>query len=552
MNQAQALGKVGLPDPGGDPAAQRSMAEQWYTLARQLTAHADHTAALIEQSAGSGRWQSDASSTMRTTATSMVDAGRQMAGIAMDVGQHLDEHAKHHELVLEILEQLALQIVVTLAFMAASTMVPPLLAWAEASLMVMATQGSRTLEILAMALRSVVQFLARVRAVIADLAKVAFRTEHFSLGYGKALYEGTRDFVVDLVSNATTTKIEGKQLNAADLFQSAALSFGVGAATGSVTASGIKKVLTAADAIKREADGLPKFLSFEDQYKKLVNSLDSRPPSPPVEKPVSAASGALDRLARAEKAAKEAGVWPAFPGHGSDLAADVVAADTSGDKVALDSAQHKFDAWSALRAAQDRVDQLAGPSLSLDRLTRAEAAARRAGVQIGSLAEGERLAAELLTAAGTGDEGVLTRAVQKFEAWDELHSAREQVATTAPLAVRLRHSFINNAWSQSLGKPKNMLEVVLVDGVKDTVKGVIGSAAGARIDVARGKLSANMMGPTIGLGAASAGLRGVFKSYASNRWFPKDSIEEALWRISNKGLDKLVRDLLKKYALTHG
>lgn len=552
METAQALGQVGLPDPGGDPSAQRSMADQWHALARQLRTHADRTTMLIGRSARSGVWDSDAASAVYATASTMADAGQQMAAIADEVAEHLDEHAKHHELILEVFRELALQIVATLAFMAASVLIPPLLAWADAWLTIMAAEGTRALEILAAALRAVVQFLIRARAAIATLSKLALRTERFSIGYGKALYEGGRDVVVDLFSNATTTKIEGKQLQPGDLFLSAALNFGVGVTGGTLAASGIKKVLTGPGVVKLEADGLPKFMSFEDQYKKLVNSLDTRPPPPSDVNPVSAASTLLERLGDVEDLAQDVGVWPGVPGQGADLASEVVQASHVGNKAELDIAVRRFEAWDALQVVREQIAQIDKPSLALDRLTRAEEAARAVGIQVGNLAEGERLAAQLISTAGSHDPEAVSRAVQRFAAWDELQAARERVATAVPLAARLRHTFPLNAWTRSLGKPKNMVEIVLVDGVKDTVKGVTGSAISARIDVARGKASMSGMGSAIGLGAASGAIRGIVKSYASNRWFPKDSIEEALWRISNKGLDKFVRDALKKYVLSHG
>lgn len=478
MDRQEALATVGLPDPGGRPTVQRAQAQEWYTLARQLDEHSDRVTALIAGSTDSGRWRSDSAKALYRHTQTLAQASKDMAEIAYDVGQHVDEHAERHDVVLKILEELAIQIAAMLAFMAASALVPPLLAWAKAQLVLLAVNAGRLLRLIITALHWLVQLLVRARTLIQKLSRLTFRNGRFSIGYGKLLYEGSRDFLVDLVTNATTFRIQGRPLDAGDLFLSAGVSFGVGGAIGGIGGTGFKRARAPDGTILRQSDGLPKFVSIENQYKGLIDSVGRRPPQ---------------------------AAAPPLPG---------------------------------------------GPPQprALDRLTQAEANARRWGIQTGNAAEGDRLAADVVAADLAGNQATFDVAASRFTAWDQLQAAREHVSRAVSRPDQWRHTWRNNAWREGFGKPKTWHHIVLNDGVKDTLKGFASEAIKTRIDVARGRKTMDDVWKEALLAGAFASVRGMIKASVSNRWFPSESIEEMLWRISTKGLDNVARELIAEHS----
>lgn len=253
----------------GDPAAIQANAQAWRELSERMHEHSDRIVELIGHTTDG--WSSAASNAFQDNslllARSVSDAGEVSALVA----DHLDGHASHQKLLGEILEELAIQIAATLAMWAVAAYVPPLVAALEARLALLTAQLGRAMSLVDEVSRTLMEFLIRVRTWIVQLSKLTWRTERFSIGYGKILYEGVRDGAQDLVSNLTATRIQHKEVDPALLFISAGSSLVGGGLAGLVEASGAKKLVI--DGELQTAGGLPKYVSNVDRFRALLRGL---------------------------------------------------------------------------------------------------------------------------------------------------------------------------------------------------------------------------------------------------------------------------------------
>ncbi|MFE2473689.1 WXG100 family type VII secretion target [Streptomyces mirabilis] len=274
LDPAQALATVGLPDPGGDPRALHNQAQADYDLATELRAHSAHLEDLLRQS--QQVWQGAAADTFRQgMAAHTADVTAVADFLAQSGGGH-EEHASQQKIALEILKELGIQIAVTLAYIAAAALFPPLVAAAEMQLVALAAQAGRIVRWLADLLSAVVRFLVRARAWIAQFTKLTWRTRYGSFGYGKLAFDGARDMAVDVLSNLTARGITGRPMDITMLYSMLG-SGAAGGLVGGLEASGFKRVLTESGDIARAADGLPKFVSLGDQAKTWVKSVGRKP-----------------------------------------------------------------------------------------------------------------------------------------------------------------------------------------------------------------------------------------------------------------------------------
>ncbi|MFJ1561491.1 hypothetical protein [Streptomyces mirabilis] len=274
LDPAQALAAVGLPDPGGDPRALHGQAQADYDLATQLRAHSGHLEDLLRQS--QQVWQGAAADTFRQGMAAHTADVSAAADFVAQSGAGHEEHASQQGIALEILKELGIQIAVTLAYIAAAALFPPLVAAAEMQLVALAAQAGRLVQWLADLLSAVVRFLVRARAWIAQFTKLTWGTRYGSFGYGKLAFDGARDMAVDVLSNLTARGITGRPMDITMLYSMLG-SGAAGGLVGGLEASGFKKVLTESGDIARAADGLPKFVSLGDQAKTWVKSVGRKP-----------------------------------------------------------------------------------------------------------------------------------------------------------------------------------------------------------------------------------------------------------------------------------
>lgn len=348
-------------DPGGDPAGLRHRAEQWHRLAARLQAQSDWLSDVSARS--ESIWTGRTADEFRAQARALAGQAHHTAHVVSAVASSQQQHADQHAVVLTVLQELGIQIAATVALLAAASLFPALLAAAHARLVLLAAQAHWALQILINLLSGVVRFLVQARAWLASVAKLSWRTERMSLAYGRLLYEGGRDFLVDLAATATATAVQKKPLIAADLFRSAAISFAVGGTVGAIEGSGVRKVLSDAGDIVRAADGRPAFVSVGDQYRSLLHQGNKVPDPParpsaepglPGERPgTPGAVGPAERLARAQARARELGIGTTAP-EGRRLADDATRAQREHDlAVARDAV------GDALRRTDDAVHRYA-------------------------------------------------------------------------------------------------------------------------------------------------------------------------------------------------
>ncbi|MGW3635942.1 WXG100-like domain-containing protein [Streptomyces sp. NPDC005122] len=583
MDGAQGLGLVGLPDPGGHPAVLREHAESWQELATHLQEQQDRLGALVARS--QEQWQGGAADTFHERALTFLASSDQAVETANSMADAQRQHADQHQQVLEIVEELAIQIAVTLAFIVAATLFAPLLSFMEAELELLVTAAGRMVSLLDEILSELVRFLVRARQLIEQFSKLTLRTERFSFGYGRLLADGAKDFSIDLMANAITSAIEHEPLSTERLFTSAAVSFGVGGLFGALEASGLKKALTETGRVKRGEDGLPSFISFGDQYKKALNSLGGRE-APHAANP-------------ARPAADDAGAWGEYAtARGNARALDATGGAATGARMADDwaaaQARHRLaldrlPSPQLLSAAEARVvDTGNGVRVATARLTDAEGEAwtaqtlfdlhreianpewtRGAEEQLaevraqcaawrqeltGRQALHGQAAQELATARHRAQTAAadVAREAQAYQAaanrsgaWHRLSTAADRVRTETSLGERFTYTWRNNTWRQAFGHPKSWPEFLFFEGTKDFAKGFSSSLTQAGIGVAQGTKSLDNIWKDALLGGAGGMTRGIVKGRFTNIAFPGGGIEEMLWKVGTKGLDKYIRDQIK-------
>lgn len=585
MGGLQALDGVGVLHPGGQPEVLREHAEYWQDLVEHLRAQHGQFSSLVSQLQEG--WQGEAVAVFQLHATKLLESSGQAAEIANGVASSQQEHADRHAQALVIVRELAVQIAVTLAFIAAAAWFPPLLEVAEAQLALLVGTAGRVIRCLAEILSDLTRFLVRARQSIEEFSKLSVRTEEFSFGYGRLLVDGARDFAVDLMANASTSAIQHQPLTAKGLFTSAGLSAGVGGLFGGLETSGMKKVLNDTGSAQRLADGLPTFVSFGDQYKRAVKSLGransgatrpahtARPASPTGPwgeyadarsnaraLGVGAAAAEGERLAAALAAAQAR--HRRAVSHQSDERRSVLGAEAQlratggGVRTAqgrLADAEHEVTTLQALRDVyrasqnpewiQDAERQLSAAHVQraardqewVDSLARHE--------QAGQRLDTVRLRSQAAEAEVAREAKHSTAVEQSLQAWKRHSVATARVRSETSLNQQLGHAWRNNEWRQGFGSPKEWREYLLYDGVKDFAKGFTGNTVQAGIRAANGSENPGDIWRDALLGGTGGMMRGVLKGRFTNVSFPGGGIEEMVWKAGAKSLDKFLRDQIK-------
>ncbi|MGW1839025.1 hypothetical protein [Streptomyces sp. NPDC002067] len=597
---AQALAAVGLPHPGGDPRRLRERAGAHDALADGLAAHAERIADLLRRS--EELWQGGAADAFAGGTAAQAARAALMARTAARLGQAHAEHAEKTHRALEIVEELAIQIAATLVIMAAAAWFPPLLAVVEAQLAALAATAGRFLQWLADLLSALVRFLLRARTWIGEVSRLTWRTDTFSVGYGKLLHDGLRDAVVDVLAGLTNRGITHKPLDLTLLWS--ALGSGVaGGVFGAVEASGARKVLTAAGRIERTADGLPRYVPFGDQAKAWAGGLGrSRSAADGTAAPVPpTAPGAVERVpGRTEIARALGGPGPLerwrtaraqVRGHGLrglPGERDVLAGEMAGARAVSEAAD------TALRTARDGLGraraQLAAADADIAAHTRAlterprtEGAAADAAHHRAALTaarQARATAARDVTAASgavreterTADAArrELDGVRERHRAWREFADAGTGVRAQVPVRARLVDAWRHNVWKEGLATGYRTTPAgaaVPASWAKENVSGfgdlalkALGSPKPWRqvvlyeggLSFLKGSLGnaiatglafePGRTDPRVWLGVPLAGAggaaRGALRGAVHNRTVPDKSVEDAVFALGLSSLSK--------------
>ncbi|MER6759873.1 MULTISPECIES: hypothetical protein [Amycolatopsis] len=561
MTTTSALASLRIPDPGGNPAAQRLTATAWHDLAGHLQEQSAH---LTELSGRAGRaWQGGGADSFRAQAQALADKAAIGAHAASQVANTRDSHAEKHQQVLELLRQIGIEIAAMLGFWAAAAAVPPLLAAADAWLSALAVQGGRIVQLLARALADLVGFLVRSRAWIQEVMGLTWRTERFSLGYGRMITEGIRDAVLDVSSNSVTSAILGKKIDPGQLAKSAGLSFLVGGLIGGLEKSGTSRVLDNLGKVKRTPDGLPVFRSFSDQAKSAVNSLGRHNPATPVRAAPSEKALLFGELDESSRIARGLGLR----GHAAEKAAleqeletlrsvqqRTIDRHTDAGRFSDDAAERAIalrntvtDRAKAAKAAADDlrtawvngVDDVGLRSATrqhADALAALESASRQA-------AGGDRAAARARLAMRATEAETAAVQARVHTATDRLHSsvrwqeARDAVRQNTSVREQWSDAWERNVWRDGFATRKPVTETLLYDTPRYFVKGAATNAAKSAAEP--GATPASVARRAL-IGGSTSALRGALNSFADNLVYPKSGIEETLWKLGLKGVDNFV------------
>ncbi|MEV6227557.1 hypothetical protein AB0L88_06670 [Saccharopolyspora shandongensis] len=578
----------------GDPAALGAQAQAWSTLAAALRSHEADLQSRLAHSQTGGGWTGPAADAFHDATDGLTGRIDALSTFCEEMAQALGQHAQQQKQISEILKEIGIQIAALVAYIAAAAFFPALIATAEAYIATLVAQSNRMLALLAQILATLTRWLASVRAAVQRLAAASWRGESFSFGYGRALVEGSRDFVIDIAASSTAAGITGKDINPEHLFTNAAISFsfGVGGVFGGVSASGLKRKLDSSGEILRGPDGRPAFVPFSGQIDAAVQSLRwnspgrrqaTTPPEPnsPVPRPDAPREQAIWRLDDARANARELGLRgnPREHRHliGEADAAHQRASDAreklSDAQSALQGAETSgAEAHTALQAARSRVDH------AEQRLWRAEsllAVYQRSGnqrwqddaetfvrearaehhaatQQVTALRERYDQAVQALDTA-RDSAGVALREVEQAEdvvnelrrmlaASNEVRAAAIQFNMHGTFDDKLREVWRHNDWRDSFGAAKPWQSIVFHESVRDMAKGASGSAAQSAAGIANGSREPGTTGRDVLFGALAGGVRGVGVGSASNRAFPDMGLEEWLFRIGLKSTESFTRE----------
>ncbi|WP_395474553.1 hypothetical protein [Saccharopolyspora spinosa] len=491
-----------------------------------------------------------------------------------------EQHARKHTQVTQIIVELAVMIAATLAFYAAAAMFPALLAWAQAWLAYLVSTGVRVLQMLAQALRVLVNFLVRSRAWIAEVSELTWKSERLSVGYGRMLVEGVRDMGIDLAANLTASGLLGKKIDPAQVFISAGISGVGGAFVGALEKSGISKVLDDAGNVKRGPDGLPVFVAFDSQAKNLVKKIGPTPkPNPPKPLP-SESERLLDNVKTAYDNAENLGVKNT-PDAGKRLTSELTlarnnhrsareqhttavdevaraAADVStreravwAHREAVDQATKRVDAAARtvdLYRASDNAEWVEDGIKQLDdarrALTEASGGLRDAQTALDrsrrDLLERQRNA-DLARDNAALSDAAHDLARNRTDAWDQFDAARTAAREQTSFREQLAFVRKNNAWGASFGTRNSWQEILFYDVPKDALNGMTSGAVKCSIEVARGNGQPGDVWKGALLQGATGAVRGGVNSAGSNTAFPRSGIGETLWKTGSKTADVHVR-----------
>ncbi|MCW2542374.1 MAG: hypothetical protein JWN95_4099 [Frankiales bacterium] len=594
------LARVGVPDPGGDPAAIQSGALDWAALSNDIGAHIENlTTAVGSSMAG---MHGDTVAAFTEQATRSVKNLAVLHKSTAELAQAQDDHAQTHAKVLDILREIAIQIAISLALMALASLIPNLLAALEARLAILAVEAGRTLNLLERGLAAFLRVIAEIRSGLQSMLNWSLTTDNLSIPLGRAAVEGVRDFAVDLSTNALAAKIEGKSKTLRELLISAGISGAVGALIPGLGRlgfrSGESELFTSADDIYRRV--IRRYPAGEGRITP-IHTLPLGPADSP--------AALFDRLTQARAAATKQGLTGS-----SDEAirvADELAvskqqfvaanylqvsqiSDEAGDLMRQLEKQHvaaESRVWAD--ATSHLVAQASGDPVQIEqaaeRLAQSSAQAVEARSVLDQVSEfhdqASQLrdqAAQLLSRTEPPDLTTATNRLQEaqsqHETLQELREARAEVAQRTTAAEQLAYALKHNQWRDGaatafrtvlgdgkaelvptdwqqatiggqlmdgVSRPKPWREIVFYDGVKDGFKGALSGTLYTSYQAASGQASAGDIGIAAGLGAAGGGIRGMAKGAGQGRLFPAEGAEEIIWRTGTKGLDKVVRDEIK-------
>ncbi|MFC4054949.1 hypothetical protein ACFOY4_35130 [Actinomadura syzygii] len=560
---ARALAAVGVRHPGGDPAAQREQAGHWLTLGDHFTEQAGQV------SAGSAtpHWQAPSAAGFQQHTLNLANNLQGTAAVAQSVGNAQGHTAAGHDMVLRILRELGIQIAISIGFMALASVLPHLAAAAMAELTLLAETAGRAVQILVSVLRALARFMTRARLWLERLAKQTWRTERFSINWGRPLVDGSRDFVTDIVTNVTSSKILNEPIDPAKVFTSAAVSFAGGGLFGGLEGSGVKKVVDGGGNIRRGTDGLPEFKTFSDQVKTELKKIGPRPrPRPdggPVV-PLPAAAAARQRAARDEAAARAAGLLDPVAarralgqaGNARRAQRQAVAARRDA-QLEFDQAEAAFDridefvrrGWMPQEAGYDSAQRLVNADTAL---ARARTGVDTADAALGQARRGEGIVENLDNARDALRQVSPVRRFQehwRHNMWNEgVPTGYEEVIAGGRRVLR------PNAWEptnlagfgaqplKGFSSPKPWQEWLIYDGTKDFMKSFVNDTVKNAIDFGQHGGDPNLIWKKALLSGAFAGGRGVFNGFGANVYYPKVGLEEQFWKIGTKGLDVTIRN----------
>jgi hypothetical protein len=584
------LDRVGVPFPGGDPAAIHSSAAQWSALADELGAHIADLADALE-SAESGQ-QGETAAELRRQISGVVAQLTVLRQSTADVSQAQQLHAVHHREVLQILRDIAIQIAITVALFAFASIVPGLVSALEARLALLALQAGRAISLLQRSLAALIRTIAEIRAVMQTTLNWGLQFVRVIVPVGRAALEGIRDFFVDLGTNALTAKVEGRSLSVDQLFVAAAISGAAGALLPGLGRMGFR------------SNPSEKFVSADDLYRRLIPRRPAaegrirpestmRVPSPSVLDNLTEAQAGVTRLglsgvSRSERDAIGAAVDRGIL-HTWARQSQVELAGLGDDAARLvrqrqaDLASANAKLWSD-RAAHQLVGVSGTPELVASSATRLAQSVEQVGTARAALKTAVSLRdevralqyrAELIAPASTAHDVVSAsaKAGAAHEALENLDHARAQVIEHArgwqqakhffrhnrwrdgaatdfhPVVHGERTEFVANDWRASafdsrpldgITNPKDWREIIFYHGVKDGFKGTISNLGFTGYQIAEGRASASDLPLAAGLGTVGGSLRGMVKGTAQGRWIPAEGLEEVIWRFGAKGLDKIV------------
>jgi hypothetical protein len=571
----------------------RAQAATHHSLAEDLQRHATTLTDLVERSRRS--WEGADADAFHVAAARNATLLADTARTAALIGDVHDAHATQQSHALEIIREIALQIGVLLAMIAAAAFFPPLLSVLEMQLAALATTAGRLIGWLADLLSAIVRFLVQARAWISQLSSLTWRTESFSLAYGRAAFEGLRDATVDVLATLTARGISHRPLNLTMLW-SALGSGAAGGLFGAIEGSGLKKVLTASGDVKRSADGAPQFVAFGDQIKSRLNAAARRekpsagstvPSAAELKQALGGPADAVDTLLVARAQARKVGL-EGLPRERRSVTDDLISSATARQqaRLRLDGARararlaqaeervttHSAQTWAtetaralglparadAARAAQsashklqpvDGLREAASSHARTAERTALEADARATSAERElAAAEARYRAYQDFATAGrsAGDRLSFPRFVA--DAWhrnpwregfatEYRHTARTGAERKPAAWVRTNSGGLPSRVLDAIGAPKTWREALVYEPVKGLLKG---SSAGTIATAAayRPGTSNPLAWLAVPLSGASGALRDLARGPMVNRLIPDRSIEEVVVRTALGGLGK--------------
>jgi hypothetical protein len=560
MDSDQALDTVGLPHPGGDPTAIGANAQAWQSLAAFLQQHGEELTRLSVIPGES--WSGADADTFRSQLRGVAQNASSAAETVSAVGTQQQQDADTHKLVLEILKEVGIQLAVMLAFWAAGWVFPPLVAASEAYLSTLIVQGSRALELFVRALSAIVRTLVETRNWIESAMQLTWRTDLISIGYGRMLTEGIRDFGIDLTAGTVASEVQGKPIDPLQLIKNALVGGSVGAVLGGLERSGITKLLDETGAVRRSADGKPIFTSFGDQAKSAVNSVGR----PAIGGEVSGARFAIGPKARTES-----------------LFDDLATAQATARMLEVDRSRSGLagleEELATSRAAHaDALD-------ALDALTSAENQANSADLDDLTALFNHQSSVIEATDTAIEVEARITRLQRQLGAWHALDGARRSIRDNTSLGEQLVNAWQRNPWQhgfptahelthgvgtlprvnswqtltsaigpaevrlKGFGSPKSWQTTWLYDTPRYFVKGFASNAVKTYFDTLMGKATPDDIWKTALLGASFSSVRGALNATMGNVVWPQYGIEETLSKAGLKALDNLVLSEIRTHVL---